>query len=110
MPTLPDETPTPEIIIFDREGQILYGFQALQRIVQTQRGQPALTVRGVSIEAYIAYVCTQYPCPETAALTQGRESVTSAQLEAVSDRIDLTLADVENLKNAPDYSDEEGRP
>jgi hypothetical protein len=88
-----------DILIRSKEGWLLYGHQLAQRIIASGQSNPdVLLVENLDAEAYIAWMGFHYPqFPEVKALLAADE-ISEQLFEAVSDRIELTSADVESLR------------
>ena len=85
------------LVIQDDEGQIIYGHAVLKRIAQTGMTPEANIVRGILPECFISYVSRRFP-----EVTEVRDLAASNEinyklLEAVSDRIELGVADVVSM-------------
>jgi len=104
--------PTPEeidrahcnLLIEDNNGALLYGHELQRRMIATGKQMPMLILRGVPPELYIGYVRSKWGhLKEVQAIPQaiaGRQEVTvkAALLENISDAIELTMEDVEALR------------
>ena len=85
------------LIILDDESRLLYGHQLVNYSLRTSNPLEAYAVRGVSAECYIVYVSKRFPdCKEVQELLDSRQ-VDTYLLEQVSDRIELTEEDGENI-------------
>ena len=85
------------LVIQDDEGQIIYGHAVLKRIAQTGMTPEVNIVRGILPECFITYVSRRFP-----EVKEVRDLVASSEinyklLEAVSDRIELGVADVVSM-------------
>ncbi len=85
------------LVIQDDEGEIIYGHKVLKRISQTGRTLEVNIVRGIVPECFVMYVGKQFPdVKEVRDLVDSNE-VNRKLLEAVSDRIELGVADVVSM-------------
>jgi hypothetical protein len=85
------------LVIIDDKSRILYGHQLLKHSMETSKPMEAYAVRGMSAECYILYVGRRFPdCKEVRELVASR-GANGDLLEEVSDRIELTEEDAENM-------------
>ena len=96
------------IIIRDDEGRLLYGHQFLRRVSATQKGTGAYIMHGLAAEAYIVYIADVYGYVKEVQELVRSGMIDSALLEKVSDAIDLSMDDIEALKELVRRGDEEG--
>jgi hypothetical protein len=101
------DVPEDRIVIFDKEEQIIYGFEVLEYIVRTGRKQQVATFRGISLECYMAFLQLNprfNTIKEVKTLLETLESrpFTSDLLRQVSDRIQLTAADAAYMQSIED--------
>ena len=82
------------LVIQDDEGQIIYGHEVLKRIAQTGMTPEVNIVRGILPECFITYVSRQFPEVKEVRDLAASNEINYKLLEAVSDRIELGVADV----------------
>jgi hypothetical protein len=82
----------PNVIIFDSEG-VIYGNKLLRHCIETRQTVKAVVFRGISIEVLLAYLRTHFPKHECVQKVMESKEITPRDLEAISDNIQLTVAD-----------------
>jgi len=85
------------LVIQDDEGQIIYGHEVLKRISQTGMTPEVNMVRGISPESLITYVSKRFPEVKEVRDLVASNEINYKLLEAVSDRIELGVADVVSM-------------
>jgi hypothetical protein len=100
------------LIIRSNQGDLLYGHQLLKRIVDTETSNEVEVCEGIEPEIYFAYVGTKFPENRAVTALLGSETLKSDLLEAVSDTIELTSQDVDNMRELQDWprGDDELKP
>jgi hypothetical protein len=93
-----------DLIIRDDEGHILYGHQTLRRIIQTGKGMDYSESEGITAECYLAYIHAKFPDLKEVRALRDSGMIDADLLEAVSDRIELTTEDVENMEKLNEKS------
>lgn len=86
------------LIIRDDEDRILYGHQLLRHIIATGKNNEVLVCNGIEAEIFIAYVWTKFPENRAVEALHRCGEVDEELLEAVSDSIELTIEDMEAMK------------
>jgi hypothetical protein len=98
------------LIIQDDEGQIIYGHEVLKRISQTGMTLEVNIVRGIVPECFVTYVGKRFPDVKEVRDLVASNEFNRELLEAVSDRIELGVADVVSMfrsqSQAQERSDE----
>jgi hypothetical protein len=85
------------LVIQDDEGQIIYGHEVLKRISQTGMTPEVNIVRGILPECFITYVSRRFPEVKEVRDLVASNEINYKLLEAVSDRIELGVADVVSM-------------
>lgn len=85
------------LVIQDDEGQTIYGHEVLKRISQTGMTPEVNIVRGILPECFIAYVSRRLPEVKEVRDLVASNEINYKLLEAVSDRIELGVADVVSM-------------
>jgi hypothetical protein len=85
------------LVIQDDEGQTIYGHEVLKRIAQTGMTPEVNIVRGISPESFITYVSKRFPEVKEVRDLVASNEINYKLLEAVSDRIELGVADVVSM-------------
>ena len=85
------------LVIQDDEGQTIYGHKVLKRIAQTGMTQEVNIVRGIVPECFITYVSRRFPEVKEVRDLVGSNEINDKLLEAVSNRIELGLADIVSM-------------
>jgi hypothetical protein len=91
------------LIIRSNQGDLLYGHQLLKRIVDTETSNEVAVCEGIEPEIFFAYVGTKFPENRAVTALLGSETLESDLLEAVSDTIELTPQDVDNMRELQDW-------
>ena len=90
------------LLIVDDCGGCLYGREALERIARTGKAERMYKVSGVSAEAFIVWLASEYGAivPECrqalARMEQGR--IDYDLLAAISEKVDLSFDDLEQIR------------
>lgn len=100
------------LIIRSDHGDLLYGHQLLKRIGDKGTGNEVEICEGIEPEIFFAYVGTKFPENRAVMALLGSETLESDLLEAVSDTIELTPQDVDNMRELQDWprDDDELKP
>ena len=85
------------LVIQDDQGQIIYGHEVLKRISQTGMTPEVNMVRGISPESLITYVSKRFPEVKEVRDLVASNEINYKLLEAVSDRLELGVADVVSI-------------
>ena len=85
------------LVIQDDEGQTIYGHEVLKRIAQTGMTPEVNIVRGILPECFITYVSRRFPEVKEVRDLASSNEINDKLLEAVSDRIELGLADIVSM-------------
>ena len=85
------------LVIQDDEGQIIYGHEVLKRLAQTGMTPEVNIVRGILSECLITYVSKRFSEVEEVRDLVASNEINYKLLEAVSDRIELGVADVVSM-------------
>jgi hypothetical protein len=85
------------LVIQDDEGQTIYGHEVLKRIAQTGMTPEVNIVRGILPECFITYVSRRFPEVKEVRDLVASNEINYKLLEAVSDRIELGVADVVSM-------------
>ncbi len=85
------------LVIQDDEGQTIYGHEVLKRIAQTGMTPEVNIVRGILPESFVTYVSRRFPEVKEVRHLVASNEIKYKLLEAVSDRIELGLADVVSM-------------
>ena len=85
------------LVIQDNEGQIIYGHEVLKRISQTGMTPEVNIVRGILPESFVTYVSRRFPEVKEVRDLAASNEINYKLLEAVSDRIELGVADVVSM-------------
>jgi len=85
------------LVIQDDEGQIIYGHEVLKRIAQTGMTPEVNIVRGILPESFVTYVSRRFPEVNEVRDLVASNEINYKLLEAVSDRIELGVADVVSM-------------
>ena len=85
------------LVIQDDEGKIIYGHEVLKRISQTGMTPEVNIVRGISPESFITYVSKRFPEGKEVRDLVASNEINYKLLEAVSNRIELGVADVVSM-------------
>ena len=85
------------LVIQDDEGQIIYGHEVLKRISQTGMTPEVNIVRGILPECFITYVSRRFSEVKEVRDLVASNEINYKLLEAVSDRIELGVADVVSM-------------
>ena len=85
------------LVIQDDEGQIIYGHEVLKRISQTGMTPEVNIVRGILPECFITHVSRRFPEVKEVRDLVASNEINYKLLEAVSDRIELGVADVVSM-------------
>ena len=91
------------LIIRSNQGDLLYGHQFLKRMVDTGTRNEVDVCEGIEPEIFFAYVGTKFPENRAVMALLGSETLESDLLEAVSDTIELTPEDVDNMRELQDW-------
>jgi hypothetical protein len=91
------------LIIRSDQGDLLYGHQILKRIIDTEPSNQIEVCEGIEPEVFFAYVGTKFPENRAVMALLGSETLESDLFEAVSDSIELTLQDVDNMRELQDW-------
>lgn len=85
------------LVIQDDEGQIIYGHQVLKRISRTGMTLEVNIVRGIAPECFITYVGKRFPDLKEVRDLLASNEFNDELLEAVSNQIELGVADVVSM-------------
>src|SRR5271166_7051523 len=85
------------LVIQDDDGQIIYGHQVLKRIAQTGMTPEVNIVRGILPECFITYVSRRFSEVKEVRDLVASNEINYKLLEAVSDRVELGVADVVSM-------------
>src|SRR5580693_3982425 len=85
------------LVIQDDEGEIIYGHEVLKRISQSGMTPKVNIVRGILPECFITYVSRRFPEVKEVRDLVASNEINYKMLEAVSDRIELGVADVVSM-------------
>ncbi len=85
------------LVIQDDEGQTIYGHEVLKRIAKTGMTQDVNIVRGILPECFITYLYSRFPEIKEVRELAASNEINEKLLEAVSDRIELGVADVVSM-------------
>ena len=85
------------LVIQNDEGQTIYGHEVLKRIAQTGMMAEVNIVRGILPECFITYVSRRFPEVKEVRDLVASNEINYKLLEAVSDRIELGVADVVSM-------------
>jgi hypothetical protein len=88
------------LIIQDDEGRTIYGHKVLKRIAKTGMTQDVNIVRGILPECFITYLYTRFPETKGVRELAAGNKINEKLLEAVSEQIELGLADVVSMFRA----------
>jgi len=91
------------LIIRSDQGDLLYGHQLLKRTIGTGQSSEAEVCEGIEPEVFLAYVGTKFPENREVQALLGNETIESDLLEAVSDSIELTPEDADNMRELQDW-------
>jgi|SRR5450631_1183584 hypothetical protein len=98
------------LVIQDDEGQIIYGHEVLKRISQTGMTLEVNIVRGIVPKCFVTCVGKRFPDVKEVRDLVASNEFNRELLEAVSDRIELGVADVVSMfrsqSQAQERSDE----
>ena len=88
------------VIIICDDGGVLYGHDTLKRIVLSKRTRECHIARGVRIECYIGFLSTisrlqHHLCVQ---LLRDAKTVTAEMLERISDTVEITPEDLEEIR------------
>ena len=100
------------LIIRSNQGDLLYGHQLLKSIVDTGTSNEVEVCKGIEPEIFFAYVGTKFPENRAVMALLGSETLDRDLLEAVSDTIELTPEDADNMRELQDWprGDDELKP
>lgn len=85
------------LVIQDDEGQIIYGHEVLKRISRTGMTLEVNIVRGIVPECFITYVGKRFPDVKEVRDLLASNEFNGELLEAVSNQIELGVADVVSM-------------
>jgi len=91
---------TNKIVVFDKEGYILYGFKLLKHIVDTNTPDKLKVIRGVSPEAFVAYLEHYWPNHWSVKALKdgdGYHKLNKELLQDISEEIELFESDVREI-------------
>jgi hypothetical protein len=85
------------LVIQDDEGRTIYGHKVLKRIAKTGMTQEVNIVRGILPECFITYLYRRFPETREVRDLATCNEIDEKLLEAVSERIELGLADIVSM-------------
>jgi hypothetical protein len=85
------------LVIQDDEGQIIYGHEVLKRISRSGMTLEVNIVRGIGPECFVTYLGKRFPQVKEVIDLLASNEINYKLLEAVSDRIELGVADVVSM-------------
>ena len=85
------------LVMQDDEGKIIYGHEVLKRLAQTGMTPEVKIVRGILPECFITYVSRRFPEVKEVRDLVASNEINYKLFEAVSDRIELGVADVVSM-------------
>jgi hypothetical protein len=85
------------LVIQDDEGQTIYGHKVLKRMARTGMTLEVNIVRGIMPECFITYVSRRFPEVKEVRDLAGSNEINDKLLEAVSNRIELSLTDIVSM-------------
>jgi hypothetical protein len=85
------------LVIQDGEGQIIYGHEVLKRISRTGMTLEVNIVRGIAPECFITYVGKRFADVKVVRDLLASNEFNDKLLEAVSNQIELGVADVVSM-------------
>jgi hypothetical protein len=88
------------LIIQDDEGRTIYGHKVLKRIAKTGMTQDVNIVRGILPECFITYLYKRFPETKEVRELAASNKINEKLLEAVSEQIELGLADIISMFSA----------
>ena len=85
------------LVIQDDEGRTIYGHKVLKRIAKTGMTQEVNVVRGILPECFITYLYWRFPETKEVRDLAASNEINEKLLEAVSEQIELGLADIVSM-------------
>ena len=85
------------LVIQDDEGRMIYGHKVLKRIAKTGMTQEVNIVRGILPECFITYLYRRFPETKEVRDLAASNEINEKLLEAVSEQIELGLADIVSM-------------
>jgi hypothetical protein len=85
------------------QGDLLYSHQLLKRIIDTEPSNQIEVCEGIEPEVFFCLCWNEFPENRAVMALLGSETLESDLFEAVSDSIELTLQDVDNMRELQDW-------
>lgn len=85
------------LVIQDDDGRTIYGHKVLKRIAKTGMTQEVNIVRGILPECFITYLYRRFPETKEVRDLAASNEINEKLLEAVSEQIELGLADIVSM-------------
>jgi hypothetical protein len=79
-----------QIIILDTVGTTLYGHDTLRRVAVNGQSEKVMLVEGIPLKTYLSFLAACFSDHQSVARLQGNTHVTSADLERISESIEIT--------------------
>jgi hypothetical protein len=79
-----------QIIILDKAGTTLYGHDTLRRVAVNGKSEKVMLVEGIPLKTYLLFLAACFSDHQSVSRLHGNTQVTSAELERISESIEIT--------------------